>query len=131
MLTDMTPVEREAFEGLLQAQALAHATAQAAGWYVNPETLLPIQRNFGEVIALMHSELSEALEGHRKGLKDKHLPHRPQVEVELADCILRILDTAEALGLDVPGACIEKNRYNQIRPDHKLAARAAADGKKY
>jgi hypothetical protein len=51
-------------------------------------------------------------------------------EVEFADCIIRILDTCAALGLDVAGAVIEKNRYNRQRADHKLAARAAG-GKKY
>lgn len=66
----------------------------------------------------------------RKGLMDDKLPHRDGREVEFADCIIRILDTAAALGLDVAGAVIEKNRFNQQRADHKLASRAAG-GKKY
>jgi hypothetical protein len=45
-------------------------------------------------------------------------------EVECADCIIRILDTAEALGLDVAGAMIEKNRFNAQRAGHKMAQRA-------
>ena len=61
---------------------------------------------------------------------DDKLPHRDGREVEFADCIIRILDTAEALGLDVAGALIEKNRFNRERADHKLANRAAG-GKRY
>ena len=130
LLKDATDMEAHAYIGLVQAQALAHKTATDAGWYRNPETGETIERNFGEVVALMHSELSEALEADRKGLKDDKLPHRDGREVEFADCIIRILDTAAALGLDVAGALIEKNRYNQRRADHKLENRAAG-GKKY
>jgi hypothetical protein len=127
---DMTIQEKNAWIGLRSAQDLAHQTATGAGWYKDPETGEDIKRNFGEVVALMHSELSEALEADRKGLMDDKLPHRDGREVEFADCIIRILDTAAELGLDVAGAVIEKNRYNRDRADHKLAARAAG-GKKY
>lgn len=122
--------EKLALEGLRAAQRLAHETARNAGWYRDPITGNTIERNFGEVIALMHSELSEALEAHRKDLMDDKLPERPGIEVEFADCIIRILDTAAALGLDVASALIEKNRYNRQRHDHTLAARSAG-GKKY
>lgn len=127
---DMTPEETNAYRGIVDAQALAHKTATDAGWYLDPETGEPVTRNFGEVVALMHSELSEALEADRKGLADDKLPHRDGREVEFADCIIRILDTAAALGLDVAGALIEKNRFNRQRADHKLEARAAG-GKRY
>lgn len=127
---NMTALERNAYAGLMEAQILAHRTATEAGWYANPATGETVTRNFGEVVALMHSELSEALEADRKGLMDDKLPHRDGREVEFADCIIRILDTAAALGLDVAGAIIEKNRFNRKRADHKLEARAAG-GKKY
>jgi hypothetical protein len=127
---DMSPLEWSAYTGIRAAQEIAHKTATDAGWYTDLETGEPIKRNFGEVVALMHSELSEALEADRKGLKDSKLPHRDGREVEFADCIIRILDTAAAMGLDVAGALIEKNRYNRQRADHKIEARAAG-GKKY
>lgn len=131
LIPNITDLELSVYNGLSDAQFLAHKTATDAGWYTNPQTGEKIERNFGEVIALKHSELSEALEADRKDLMDDHLPHRKGVEVELADCIIRILDTAEAKGLDVAGALIEKNRYNKERADHKLANRAVSGGKKY
>lgn len=91
----------------------------------------PIQRNKAELICLMHSELSEAMEGERKQLKDTHLADRMMAEVELADCIIRILDYCGAHGYDVHGALFAKLRYNQSRADHKHAARAKKGGKKF
>ena len=127
----MTRGEELAYHGIRMAQSLVHDTATEAGWYYDPKTGQRIVRNFGEVVALMHSELSEALEADRKGLKDDKLRDRDGREVEFADCIIRILDTAAALGLDVAGALIEKNRYNRSRLDHKPETRAADGGKKY
>ncbi|MCA0944522.1 hypothetical protein LCM08_06335 [Salipiger pacificus] len=127
----LTALEAVALEGLRAAMKLAHKTATDAGWYVDPATGEQVQRNFGEVVALMHSELSEALEADRKGLNDDKLTDRDGREVEFADVILRILDTAGAMGMDVPGAFIAKNRFNAARADHKLENRAAAGGKRY
>lgn len=79
------------------------------------------------------SELSEAMEGHRKGLMDDKLPHRKMFEVELADALIRIFDIAGApeLCLDVGGAFVEKMLYNAKRKDHTNEARLAEGGKKY
>lgn len=74
------------------------------------------KRNVGELIALIHSELSEALEADRKNLQDTHLPHRIGIEVELADAFIRIMDMAAGLKLDLGGAVIEKLEYNRSRP---------------
>lgn len=100
-------------------------------WWQNPETGEPIQRNFGELIALCHSELSEALEGNRKNLQDDKLPHRRMDEVELADCLIRIFDLAGGRGMDLQGAYTEKMAYNAKRADHTHEARLQPGGKAY
>lgn len=100
-------------------------------WWQDPHTKEPIMRNFGELIALCHSELSEALEGNRKGLQDDKLPHRRMDEVELVDCLIRIFDLAAARGMDLQGAYIEKMAYNAQRADHKHENRVLVGGKAY
>ena len=128
---EMTENERIAFDGITMMQRLASNVSKNAGWYNDPMSGEPIERNFGEVVALMHSELSEALEADRKGLKDEKLPYRDGREVEFADCVIRIMDTCETMGFDLAGAIIEKSRFNANRADHKLENRAKSGGKKY
>lgn len=111
-------------------QSICHGNAVNAGWYTDLITGEWKSLNVGERIALMHSELSEAFEAHRKDLMDDHLPHRKGLEVELADAVIRILDFAGAENLDLAGAIIEKLEYNRHRVDHKLENRAREGGKK-
>jgi hypothetical protein len=82
-------------------------------------------------VALIHSEVSEALEGFRKGLPDPHLPHRSNAEVELADAAIRIFDLAGANGFDLGGAIAEKRAYNAKRVDHSTKGRAQTGGKAF
>jgi len=102
-----------------------------AGWYTDIKTGLPLERNIGEIIALIHSELSEALEACRKGLNDDKLPHRLGIEVELADAVIRIMDLCGYQKLDLGGAMLEKIAYNRQRADHKLQNRLKDGGKKF
>lgn len=67
-------------------------------------------------IALIHSEVSEAMEYHRKPKPDNHLPHRTGFEVELADAIIRILDLCGYLQIDINTVIFEKLEYNTKRP---------------
>ena len=96
-------------------------------------------------IALIHAEVSEGLEAHRKDLMDDKLCHRLGLETEIADAMIRQFDLAGGmsraarLGVVTPGfhhmnlgtAVQEKRGFNLIRPDHKLTARRASGGKKY
>jgi hypothetical protein len=100
-------------------------------WWVSLVDGTPLIRNKGELIALMHSELSEALEGERKNLMDDKLPHRRMAEVEMVDCLIRIFDYAEAFGYDLDGAYKEKMAFNSTREDHTHEARRLAQGKRF
>lgn len=53
-----------------------------------------LQRNAGELLMLVITELAEAVEGIRKDLMDDKLPHRKMEEVEMADAKIRLLDFA-------------------------------------
>ena len=112
-----------------QLSAIVHAAN--AKWWHNIDTGERIDRNRGELLMLMVSELAEAMEGCRKNLMDDHLKHRRMEEVELADCLVRIFDYAGAYNLDLWGAFWEKMEYNRTRHDHSHEARKAEGGKKW
>jgi NTP pyrophosphatase (non-canonical NTP hydrolase) len=110
-----------------------HGAARASGWWngSDPNTSTANPLHFSNKLCLIHSEISEAMEGDRKKLKDDKLPHRDMREVELADAVIRIFDLAGGYGMDLAGAIAEKLAFNAQRADHKPENRAAEGGKAY
>ena len=106
---------------------LCHGLAKEAGWWDGANTASP--DFIPAKLCLIHSEVSEAMEGARKNLMDDHLPERLMLEVELADAVIRIMDLAGGLDLDLGGAIAEKLLYNTERNDHKPENRAGVNGK--
>lgn len=95
----------------------AHNNAIAKGWHKE-------ERSFGELIALCHSELSEALEEYRKGVGYTEIYYddllglgdkAEGIPIELADCIIRIFDICGLYGIDLEEAIRIKMAYNKTR----------------
>lgn len=92
-----------------------HELAVANGWWPEDTDL----RIVPEKLALIHSEISEALEEYRNGKMDSYYngdSDKPEgFGIELADAIIRIFDLAEFLGIDMEDLVIQKHQYNRTR----------------
>lgn len=97
-------------EAINQVADIVHETAKDKGWWDE-------ERNDGELLALIHSEVSEALEVLRKDPEamDDKVEFIRAIEAELADVIIRVLDFAKARGYDIGTAVIAKAGYNTTR----------------
>jgi NTP pyrophosphatase (non-canonical NTP hydrolase) len=99
----ITSLEQQIVSYVLQALVTdIHTIARAKGWH-DKRVPLPVH------LALIHSEVSEALEADRKGFGAE------KVAEELADVVIRVMDTAAAHGLDLPGALLAKMARNKTR----------------
>jgi hypothetical protein len=92
-------------------------------------------RNRGEMMMLMVSELAEAFEAYRKSatevMKDKHLPDFDAETVELADLYIRMMDYVGEFHPRFGEAVKAKRAYNKTRKDHTREARLAPGGKAF
>lgn len=94
----------------------AYTNAKEKGWHDK-------ERSIGDLICLMHSELSEALEEHRNGRTPQEIyynpekPNKPEgIPIELADCVVRVFDFCGLYGIDLEHALRIKMDYNTSRP---------------
>jgi len=128
-------------EGLNKVRDICHDEAICNGWH--DDTLLHINgitiieadmlemAYKAQQISLMHSELSECLEGIRRDLQDKKLPHRKAEHVEIVDLLMRALDYCGEFDIDIDEIMSEKIEYNKTREDHKPENRDQVNGKKF
>lgn len=136
----MTNSLENATQALNALSEMIHARNVEAVWWTDINTGQDLRgkdelgrdrRNVPELLCLVHSEVSEAMEGYRKNRMDDKLTSRTMFEVELADVFIRIFDIAGAHNLDLSGAVFEKLTFNKHRPDHKLENRLKDTGKKF
>jgi len=103
-----------------------HQSALDKGWYEDKGSMADIYREGPPAIALIHSEVSEALEDIRTGTIHEAVTVGGKpigFPSELADIIIRVGDLAGRHGIDLGGAILRKMAYNQTR-SHRHGGKA-------
>lgn len=126
-------------EAVAFLQFVCHGLAKQCGWWTDLKTGESTTTLVGEVpkinvpekLCLIHSEISEGMEGYRKSLADDKLPQYPMLTCELADGGIRIFDLSGGIDLDLPNAFADKLIFNATRPDHKIENRVKDGGKAF
>lgn len=123
----LDPVERAAFwTGFREVQREAHSTATESGFHDEDRLIEPgspcWRARVSQMVATAVGELMEAHDIHQRGkwpLDEWHWSAEGKPEgfpIELADVIIRVLDTAEELKIDLAGAVFTKMQFNLTRP---------------
>lgn len=102
----------ELLQVFARLQRTCYDIADAHGFWPVPNSA----RNKAEMIALMHSELSEMLEAVRKPKSDEHCPDFSNEEIEAADVLIRLFDYCEGHKLRLGLAVEAKMAFNISRP---------------
>lgn len=123
----------EALDAITWLAGEIHQRNIDAGWWSDLHTGEPKDRNMGEMLMLVVTEIAEAMEGSRKNLKDDKLPQYDMLSVELIDALIREFDILGKLQKDTGHSAGEimgaKLEFNANRADHKIENRKAVGGK--
>lgn len=138
----LTKPDAHIYFGIAELVHKCHGASSAAGWWTDLETGADLREELrsntrlgkallAEKLCLIHSEVSEAMEGARKNLMDDKLPQYSMLITELADAVIRIADLVGVFDEDLGEIVLAKIAFNANRPDHKIENRMAEGGKAF